>query len=125
MCLRINYSCFRIILQITLVVATLYGGQLNECRLYYGTNYSADSCRYDNIAHNGNSDDALGIFMHISRIHIESESKLNISSQADLFKFCEDERLLNDPIKLYPGEEFNVTFIVFDQLGSPVQTTVF
>ena len=81
--------------------------------------------RYDNIAHNGYSDDALGIFMHISRIHIESGSKLNISSQADLFKFCEDERLLNDPIKLYPGEEFNVTFIAFDQLGSPVQTTVF
>ena len=105
--------------------STLYGGQLNECRLYYGTNYSADNYRCDNTAHNGNSDDALGIFMSISRIHNEFGSKLNISSQADLLKFCEDERSLDDPIKLHPGEKFNITVIALDQLGSPVPTTIF
>ena len=107
--------------------STLYGGQLNECRLYYETNYSVDNCtcRCDNTAHNGYSDDALGIFMNISRIHNESEAKLSISSQAALLEFCEGERSLDDPIRLYPGEEFNITVKAHDQIGSPVQTTIF
>ena len=107
--------------------STLYGGQLNECRLYYETNYSADNCRCDNTAHNGYSDDALGIFMNISRIHNESGAKLSISSQAALLEFCEGERSdsLDDPIKLHPGEKFNIMVKALDQIGSPVQTTIF
>ena len=107
--------------------STLYGGQLNECRLYYETNYSADNCtcRYDNTAHNGYSDDALGIFMNISRIHNESEAKLSISSQAALLEFCEGERSLDDPIKLHPGEKFNIMVVALDQIGSPVPITIF
>ena len=104
--------------------STLYGGQLNECRLYYRTNYSADNCRCDNTAHNDYSDNALEIFMNISRIHNESGINI-ISSQAGLLKFCEVERSLDDPIKLHPGEEFNIAVIAHDQIGFPVPTTVF
>ncbi len=113
--------------------STLYGGQLNECRLhYYGTKYNEfeDGCGNTSYRdhRDGYSDDALGIFMSISRIHDESESATNISSQADKFKFCEGERPLDCPIKnieLHPGEEFNITVIALDQIGSPVPTIVF
>ena len=110
--------------------SNLYGGQLNECRLYYyRTNYSADNCRYPcgSAAYNGCSDDALGIFMNISIMHSESEST-NISSQGDQIKFCEADRPLESPLKnlsLHPGEEFNIMVIAFDQIGSPVPTTIF
>ena len=104
----------------------VYGGQLNECRLYR-TDYSA---RYPcgSTAYNGCSDDALEIFMNISIIHSESESTTNISSQAYQIKFCEGDRPLESPTKnlqLHPGEEFNITVIALDQIGSPVPTTVF
>ena len=114
--------------------SNLYGGQLNECRLYYyRTNYnSADNCRYPcgSTAYNGFSDDALGIFMNISIIHGEYESITNISlnSQADQIKFCEGDRPLESATKnlsLHPGEEFNITVMALDQIGSPVPTTVF
>ena len=111
--------------------SNLYGGQLNECRLYYyRTNYSADNCRYPcgSAAYNGCSDDALRIFMNISIERGEYESFTNISSQADQIKFCEGDRPQESPTKnlsLHPGEEFNITVIAFDQVGSPVPTIVF
>ena len=41
--------------------STLYGGQLNKCRLYYRTNYTTDKC--GNRPCHGYSDDALQLFM--------------------------------------------------------------
>ena len=107
--------------------STLYGGQLNKCRLYYGTNYNRDEC--GNRACNGYSDDALGVFMNISNIStIHNESATNISSQANQLKFCQDNNVLDDEIKdikLHPGEEFNITVIAMGQAGFPVLTTVY
>ena len=108
--------------------STLYGGQLNKCRLYYGTNYSRDktSCNNDY------SDDALGFFMNISKIDIqydESESAMsNISSKAKQIKFCHDEKMLDNrdtlDLKLHPGEHFNIAVIGLDQAGYPTPTTL-
>ena len=107
--------------------STLYGGQLNKCRLYYGTNYNRDEC--GNRVCNGYSDDALGVFMNISNIStIHNESVINISSQANQLKFCQGNNVLDNEIKdikLHPGEEFNITVIAIGQAGFPVLTTVY
>ena len=107
--------------------STLYGGQLNKCRLYYGTNYNRDEC--GNRVCNGYSDDALGVFMNISNIStIHYESVINISSQANQLKFCQGNNVLDNEIKdikLHPGEEFNITVIAIGQAGFPVPTTVY
>ena len=64
----------------------LYGGRLNKCRLYY--RYSLDDCC--NKDYNSYSDDALEIFMSMSKIiqyHDESENVNSISSEAVRIKF--------------------------------------
>ena len=108
------------------VGSTLYGGQLNKCRLYYGTNYSTDMiCGNNDYRH-----DALGFFMNISKIDIQqnesiSESATNISSQAEQVKFCHVDNGIPLHLKLHPGEQFNITVIALGQAGYPVPTTVF
>ena len=106
----------------------LYGGQLNKCRLYYRTNYTTMIDRCGTSASYNYSDDALGLFMNMSRIM--SESATNISSQAEKIKFCQGDDILQyrrsrSDINLYPGEQFSIRVIALGQSGSPVPTTVF
>ena len=107
--------------------STLYGGQLDKCRLHYRTNYSLNKC--GNRACNDYSYDALGIFMKISRI-TNSESVTNISSPAERIKFC-DKNLILDlewhmlDDDLHPGEQFTISVTALGQTGSPVPTTIF
>ena len=109
------------------VGSTLYGGQLNKCRLYYRTDYSIDQC--GNKACNDYSDDALETFMNMSIIvYNESELATNISSQAEKIMFCQGEEILISDIhfiKIHPGERFTVMVIALGQTDSPVPTTVF
>jgi predicted outer membrane repeat protein len=112
--------------------STLYGGQLNKCRLHYRTNYTIDKC--GNRPCYNYSDDALNLFMNMSRIVLynKSESATNISSQAEQIKFCQNENIIMDTaagrlvfsISAHPGEQFNVAVVALDQTGSPVSTTI-
>ena len=107
--------------------STLYGGQLDKCRLYYRTSRSVDRCAGGNKPYSDNSNDAIGVFKNISQI-IQFQSATSISSQVVRIKFCQDGKILDDIytkyIKLYPGERFNVTVIALDQNDYPVPTTI-
>ena len=107
--------------------STLYGGQLNKCRLYYRTNNTTDKC--GNRPFYNYSDDALKLFMNMSRIilHNKTESATNISSQAEQIKFCQGGNITMDnyrTISLRPGEYFNVEVVALGQTGFPVPTTI-
>ena len=110
--------------------STLYGGQLNKCRLHYKTNYTIDRC--GNRPCYDYSDDALELFINnMSRIalHNESAAELaaSISSQAEQIKFCQDGKIImNDRsvFTVHPGEHFNVTVVALGQSGSPVPTKI-
>ena len=107
--------------------STLYGGQLNKCRLYYRTNNTIDKC--GNRPFHNYSDDALKLFMNMSTIILynKTESATNISSQAEQIKFCQDGNITLDSyrsISLYPGEQFNIEVVALGQTGFPEPTTV-
>ena len=108
--------------------STLYGGQLNKCRLYYRTNNTIDKC--GNTPFHNYSDDALKLFMNMSRIILYNKTELatNISSQAEQIKFCQDENIImssSRSIRAHLGEKFNVAVVALDQSGSPVPATIF
>ena len=70
--------------------STIYGGHLNECRLYYyGTKIYYSACD-DKLNHDYSyTDDALEVFMNLSRIISHEESDANISSPAKKVIPCE------------------------------------
>ena len=109
--------------------STLYGGQLNKCRLHYRTTYTVDKC--GNRPCYNYSDDALEVFMNMSRITLynKSESATNISSQAEQIKICQDDNIIingsSSMISVHPGEQFNVSVVALSQFGFPVPTTIF
>ena len=96
--------------------STLYGGQLNRCWLYFRTSNELDMC--GNQLCNSYSDDALEVFMNISKIIQPEASLSNISSQAEKIKLCERDDALS--VHVYPGEQFNITITATDIMGSPV-----
>jgi hypothetical protein len=68
--------------------------------------------------------------MNMSKIvrYNKSESAINISSQAEQIKFCQDDNVVMDnyrSISPHPGEQFNITVVALGQTGSPVPTTIF
>ena len=92
------------------------------------------TCRYkldsmcDDEWSNGYSytDDALGVFMNMSRIIIDrNESDTNISSPAKRIKLCEDPDSYNKLISVHPGGQFNITLKAISQFGSPVSANIF
>ena len=103
----------------------LYGGQLNRCRLYYKQSLNERG----NKAYNSYSDDALEIFMRMSKIvqYNESTNLNSISSEALRIKFCHGENIIDGklPLFMYPGEQFNITVVALDQGGSPVPSIIF
>ena len=105
--------------------STLYGGQLNKCKLRFIYNVRID--KSGNRAEYGyRYDIALVVFTKISRIR-ESSSVSSITSQPERIKICEGEKNVHAqyPLELYPGEEFNISVIALDQTGSPVPATIF
>ena len=104
--------------------STLYGEHLSECRLYYRTKLSYN---FDPICDNKLSneydytDDALQVFMNISRIINHKESDINISSPVKKIKLCEDHPR---ELHAYLGEQFNVTLKAINQGGSPVPANI-
>ena len=100
--------------------SSLYGGQLNKCRMQYYIG-SGDV----------KASDALGTFINMSIIllpqHINEPG--NISSQAEKIKFCQSEKILDYrntlSMRVHPGEQFNITVIALGQAGSPVPAIVY
>ncbi len=104
----------------------LYGGLLNMCRLCYISSNNRDKCE----ACNDYTDDALGAFMNLSRIHYKHETNISdISSTAVKLRFCRGDKIFDKSIKIYvhvyPGQQFNVTLVALGQTNSPVPTTLF
>jgi predicted outer membrane repeat protein len=101
----------------------LYGGQLDQCRLYFKsttTNSYKEPDLCDCQTH-GYSDKALKIFINMSNItQIEVP---DISSTAKEIKFCEDR--IPEELDLYPGQQFTIPLIAHGQANSPVPATVF
>ena len=96
----------------------LYGGQLDQCRLYFKSTTTNQSDLCDAQAHNY-SDKVLKIFLNIS--NITQNEVANISSKAKEIIFCGD----NIPqLSLYPGQQFTISLIAFGQADSTVPTIV-
>ena len=104
----------------------LYGGLMNMCRLCYISSNNKDQCQTCNEY----TDDALGVFMNLSRIYYGHETNISdISSTALKLRFCRSnkifDKLINIYVHVYPGEQFNVTLVALGQTNSPVPTTLF
>ena len=69
--------------------STVFGGHLNECRLYYRTKLSYNLDPICGNKQGSYTDDALGAFMNLSTIINHEESVTNISSPAKSIKLCE------------------------------------
>ena len=83
--------------------STLYGGQLNKCRLPLITDVKIDECRnraadYYNFKYD--SDALVILFKNISRIS-ESESTSSITSQPEQMQFCQGEKSAVDDHTLH------------------------
>ena len=97
----------------------LYGGQLDQCRLYFRSTTTNQSNLCDCQAHSY-SDNVLKIFMNMS--NITSNEVSIISSTANEIKFCGD----NAPrLSLYPGQHFTIPLIALGQANSTVLATIF
>ena len=99
----------------------LYGGQLDQCRLYFKstTTNQPDLCDYQAHCY---GDNALETFLNMSNITQNADHVPIISSTAKKIKFCED----NMPrLSLYPGQQFTVSLKALGQANSPVPATVF
>ena len=99
----------------------LYGGQLDQCRLYFkstATNQS-DICGSQARSY---SDNALEAFMNLSNITQNEDHVPIISSTAKKIKFCGDDI---PRLSLYPGQQFTISLIALGQANSPVPATVF
>lgn len=108
------------------VGSTIYGGHLNECRLYYGTKIYHSVCD-DKMNHDYNyTDDALKVFMNLSRIINHKESDTNISSPAKNIIPYEIHPYYGQSIYyyLYPGEQFSIMLKAISQIGSPVPANI-
>ena len=99
----------------------LYGGQLNQCRLYFkftATNQS-DLCDCQVTQVHSYSDNALEIFLNMSDITQKEAS--DISSTAKEITFCEEKI---PELVLYPGQQFIIPLKALGEANSTVPATV-
>ena len=82
--------------------STLYGGELNRCKLRFTNSCSANEEYYY-------GDNALQVFTAVSTIILHNNSKTNMSAPAQDIKFCDNETY--HELHLYPGQLFNVSLV--------------
>ena len=102
---------------------SLYGGQLDSCRLYFGMNLSDSTFCQDRTGHNF-SDDALGVLKSISTI-----SMPDISSAPVRLCACKDNSSHScntDDIRIAvkPGQQFQLSLASLGQAKHIVNSTV-
>lgn len=102
---------------------SLYGGQLDSCRLYFGMNLSDSAFCQDRTGHNF-SDDALGVLKSISTISVP-----DISSAPVRLCACKDNSSHNcntDDIRIAikPGQQFQLSLASLGQAQHIVNSTV-
>ena len=105
--------------------STVYGGHLNECRLYYRTKIFYSAC--DDKYHDYNyTDDALEVFMNLSRIINHKESDASISSPAKKVIPCESLPYYGQSIdySVWPGEQFSIMLEAISEVDSPVPANI-
>ena len=87
--------------------STLFGGELNKCRLCYETGENVYETKFGSCSYYTNN--ALEMFMNISSISLRKNSLDNISSPAQSLKLCQSDDQNNsyEEVAVYHGEEFN------------------
>ena len=103
----------------------LYGGQLDQCRLYFKSTTTNQSDLSGYQAHSY-SDKVLKIFMNIMSNITQNEDHVPIiSSKAKEIIFCGDHNTPQQLLSLYPGQQFTVRLKALGQANSTVQGTIF
>ena len=107
--------------------STIYGGELNKCRLWFTTNDDTDQC--GNRVHGTYSDNALQAFLHISKIHKYPPTSLNISSPGQQIRVChgyektkihDDDPSVIYEVNVHPGGQFYIPVTAVGQANSAV-----
>ena len=105
--------------------STLYGGQLNECRLWFTNASRGDQCGSSAYGH---IDGGLETFMSISQIQLREKVLTNISSSAQDIKLCysgsDATERSETKFLTYPGRKFNITLISVGQAGNGVRAKI-
>ena len=115
--------------------SVLYGGHLNECRLYHGTSYKLKLEACDANLSNYYRYVALEVFSNITKILPHNKVIASILSPAKLIRLCNTDhdnrlsvlffhRLSVFPIYVHPGQQFNITLQAKDTTGTPVPTNI-
>ena len=103
--------------------STLYGGQLNECRLWFINTSNENQCGI--TTYNGYTDNALETFMNISTIQLQEKALKNISSNAQDIKLCRNNNVINtkdsEIVRVYPGQEISIRLMSAGQAGNGVR----
>ena len=89
--------------------------------MYYTTKIHHSVC--DDKYHDYYTDDALEVFMNLSRIINYKESDTNISSPAKNIKLCKKLQY-GHHIHVYPGEEFSIVLKAISQASSLVPANI-
>ena len=102
---------------------SLYGGQLDSCRLYYGMNFSDSTFCQDRTGHNF-SDDALGVLKSISTISMPDISSAPVrlcACKDNSFHGCNTDDIR---IAIKPGQQFQLSLASLGQAQHIVNSTV-
>ena len=102
---------------------SLYGGQLDSCRLFFGTNLSDSTFCQDRYGHNF-SDNALGVLKSISTILMADISSAPVqicTCKDNLSHICNTDDIR---ISIKPGQQFKLFLASFGQAQHIVNSTV-
>ena len=102
---------------------SLYGGQFDSCRLYFGTNLS-DSAFCQDRTGNNFSDDALGVLKTISTISVPDISSAPVrlcACKENLSHSCNTDDIR---IAVKPGQQFQLSLASLGQAQHIVNSTV-
>ena len=102
---------------------SLYGGQLDSCRLYFGMNLSDSTFCQDRTGHNF-SDDALGVLKTISTISMPDISSAPVRLCACKENSTHSCNIDDIRIAVKPGQQFQLSLASFGQAKHIVNSTV-
>ena len=99
--------------------STLYG-KLNKCRPCYKLNHESKACYTKSYYY----DKPIAVFMSLSTIILHESSLTNISATAEMIRFCQDDKIINEYhnniMYIYPGKQFNASLAAYGQTNVPV-----
>ena len=108
--------------------STLYGGRLNECRLWFINTSKLNENQCGTNAYSGYTEKALETFTNISKIQLLEKTLKNISSNAQDIKLCRNNDVINtkdsEIVRVYPGQEISIRLMSAGQAGNGVRAKI-